>query len=346
MAKEKKYEKTFAAKINMQNPPKAKFVKWYVRKANKKSIPEYTVCGYEFTENIKYDTFGSVEGFSPKMNFRKAILPEEGHYHMSRDFSGQELRIMANLADEPAWINAFLTGADIHAETAFKVWGKENYTPEKRNIAKTLNFGLLYGTTAYPLSQQLGITEDEAQAYIDSFFKGLPNIKRFMNAQAVYVRNNKDLVNFYGRKRRFHNDFKAGVLQNSGIRQSYNFPIQSMGAEVTKLALIKLYDRLLNNPEYKDKIKFMSTIHDEINFSVQYDFIKEAAKITEELMTHVIPGKPVPIITGLEIGHSMGLMWEFEQDPETLELKPTYKPLTEKELEEKDNSLIGEEFDL
>lgn len=317
----------------MQNPPNPDKMVWYVRKADKNSNPEYTVVGYEFTQELRKDSIGSIEGSSTEANFRKAFLPEEGHYFVSRDFAGQELRILANLAYEKTWIDAFLSGADIHAETAYVIWGKENFTSNKRSMAKTINFGIIYGMSGYSLGADLGIPQEEAQAYIDKFFSSLPNIKRFLEAQEAYAANNKDLANLYGRKRRFHNDFYMGQFTNAGKRQSYNFPIQSMGAEITKLALIKLYDKLLSLDEYKDKIKFMSTIHDEINFSVAYSFVKEAVKLTGELMEHKIPNGPVPITTDLAIGHSMGLTWGFRQDPTTLELTPQMVPLTEKELE-------------
>lgn len=328
MAKKKEYKKLFFIEMNMQNPPKPTSMNWFVRKADEQSIAEYTVCGYEFTIDQREDSFGITEGFSPDLNFRKAFLPEEGHYWLSRDFSGQELRIMANLSREKTWINAFLNNDDIHKATAVAIWGEENYNKEMRRAAKAINFGLLYGTGANSLSEQLNVTKEEAQSYIDTFFKKLPSIKNFMVRCETEAKNTQVISNIYGRKRRMKSYIDGyGQLMNSGKRKSYNFPIQSMGAEITKLALIKIYNDIINNEEYKGLVYFMNTIHDEINLSVDKNHIENIAFKMGELMEHHMGEMPVPIITGLEIGHNMGLTWKFKQNLETLELTPEYSEL-------------------
>lgn len=315
--------KQFFGDINVQQVPKPTPQIYYVRKADETSNPEYTVVGYEFTFDERPDSIGKSEGFSPHLNFRKAFLPEPGHYWVSRDFSGQELRILANLSGEPAWVDAFLNGRDIHQTTAETIWGAENYSKEKRRAAKTLNFGLVYGISAPALSRQLDISEDEAQSYIDSFFKSLPLIDETLNRFALEAQENREIRNMYGRKRRMENFITGyGKITNAGRRRSYNFPIQSMGAEITKLALVKIWHQLINNDNYKGDVVFMSTIHDEINLSVKKERVNEVVDIMGKAMLHKMPGKPVPIVTGLEIGHSMGLTWKFEQDPDTLELTP------------------------
>lgn len=315
--------KQFFGDINVQQVPKPTAQIYFVRKADETSSPEYTVAGYEFTIDERTDSIGKSEGFSPHLNFRKAFLPEPGHYWVSRDFSGQELRILANLSGEPAWVEAFLNGKDIHQATAETIWGKENYSKDKRKAAKTLNFGLVYGISAPALSRQLSISEKEAQTYIDGFFKSLPLIEETLNRFALESQENKEIKNIYGRKRRMANFITGyGRLSNAGRRRSYNFPIQSLGAEITKLALIKIWKLLINNPKYEGDVVFMSTIHDEINLSVAKDKLNEVADIMGKAMYHKMPGRPVPIITGLEIGYSMGLTWKFKQDPVTLELTP------------------------
>ena len=324
MAKKKNYTKSFFIELNVQNAPKPKARIWYVRKADANSIPDHTVVGYEFTMEKQEDSLGEVEGFDPSLNFRMAFLPEEGHYWVSRDFSGQELRIMANISGEPAWINAFLNGEDLHRATAIAIWND----PGKRKAAKAINFGLLYGKTATGLAADLGITKEEAQSYIDKFFEKLPKIKEYIDRAIRNAENTKDTVNFYGRRRRMASFFNAyGKMTGLGKRRVSNFPVQSIGADITKLALIKLYDKLLTNPKYEGKVYFMNTIHDEINLSVHKSVINEVAYIQGKLMEHIMPGKPVPIITELEIGNSMGLGWKFNQDEKTLELTPKYSKL-------------------
>lgn len=328
MAKAAKYKKDFFIKMNMQNPPKPSFKEWYVRKASNDSIPEFTVCNYEFTLERQSDSFGITEGFSPDLNFRRAFLPEEGHYWVSRDFSGQELRIMANLSNEETWVKAFLNDEDVHKATAIALWGEENYNKEARKNAKTINFSLLYGTGAPALADQLNITVIKAQKEIDTFFEKLPQIKKYLDVCAQEGKKNQEIQNIYGRKRRLKSYVTDdNFLLNSGKRKSYNFPIQSMGAEVTKMALISIYYNIIVNEKYKDTVYFMNTIHDEINLSVQKDVVNKVAYEMGMLMEHRFEGLPVPIITGLELGHSMGLTWKFKQDPQTLELVPDYEPL-------------------
>lgn len=330
--KKTKATKDFFGAINIQQVPKPHPKTYFVRLADENSIPEYTVAGYEFTDVIMEDSIGKIEGLSPELNFRRVFLPEEGHYWVSRDFSGQELRILANLANEPTWINAFLNNEDIHKATAVAVWGAENYSADKRRAAKSLNFGLVYGVSAPSLAKQLSVTEKEAQSYIDAFFSSLPAIQRTLNKFASYSQENKEIVNLYGRKRRMANFISPyGNITNAGKRRSYNFPIQSLGAEITKIALIKIYHNIINNDKYKGKVFFMNTIHDEINLSVHKDCLEEVVYEMGKCMYHKILNAPVPIISGLEIGNSMGLLWKFKQDPETLKLTPAYSPLSDED---------------
>lgn len=310
----------------MQNPPKPKPMNWWVRKADSTSDPLFTVLGYEFTKDEREDSLGIAEGNSQEYNFRCAFLPEEGHYWLSRDFAGQELRIMANLSMEPAWINAFLNGEDIHKATAITIWGEDEYTPLKRKMAKNINFGLLYGSGAYGIAKKLDMEEKKAQELIDSFFEKLPKIKEFLTKCTLEAKETEQIKNLYGRVRRMSRFIDVyGRLMPAGKRRSYNFPIQSMGAEVTKLALINIYNKLLKNEKYKDNVFFMNTIHDEVNLSVKKDLIEEVTHLAGECMEHKIPGRPVPITTDIEIGNNMGLMWKFEQDKETLTLTPIYE---------------------
>jgi len=320
--------KNFSAKINIQNPPKAKPKEYYIRLKDESSDPRFTVLDWEYTFDKREDSFGTAEGKDPKLNFRRAFIPEAGHLWVSCDFAGQELKIVANLSGEKRWIDAFRHGEDIHKATAEAIWGKENYKPELRKAAKTINFAVLYGTGAKSLGESLGVTEKEAQGYIDSFFIGLPNIKKLFNRMQMLAERNGEVTNLYGRKRRLKQYINRwGKITPAGKRRSVNFPVQSMGAEIVKIALIKIYDNILTNEKYKDKVLFMSTIHDEINFSVDPKYIEEAVSEISKNMNHTIPGRPIPVETDIEIGTSMGLLWGFTQDKETLKLTPQYTPI-------------------
>ncbi len=338
---------SYLAPLNIQNPPKPKMQTWWIRLADETSNPEFTVGKWEFTLDQRSDSLGyNDEGFSVEENFRKAFLPEKGHYVVSRDFSGQELRILANMSGEPKWVEAFLNNEDIHKQTAIMIFGEENYSREKRNIAKTINFGLVYGMSEFALASKAKTSVEEAKSYIDQFFTSFKWIDRYLKQQGLLAGQNGELANYYGRKRRFHRDidtFKG--LSNAGRRRAQNFPIQSMGADIIKLSLIKLYYNILMNPKYKGKVIFMSTIHDEINLSVDGSILEEVAFELGELMYHEIPDKPVPITTDLSIGTSMGIIWEFEQDEKTLELTPVYTPVGEEkdETKERDKFYVEED---
>lgn len=331
----KTHEKSFLINLNMQNPPRAPFQLWYVRKADDTSHWEYTVAGYEFTMDLRKDSIGVAEGSHPENNFRKAFLPETGHYIISRDFSGQELRILANLSGEPSWIETFNTGGDIHKRTAVSIWGEENFDGTKRNMAKAINFGLAYGIGAQGLSKQIGATVEDTQEYIDTFYETHPFIAKYLQRQVRAAEKDRQLTNHYGRIRRFHRYIDSGGdINPDGQRRAYNFPIQSMGAEITKLGLLKVYNNIINNPKYEGRALWMSTIHDEINLSVEYSLAEEVADVMRESMEHVIlPNYPVKIVAGLEIGHSMGIIWAFKQDPTTKVLTPDYDPLSQADLD-------------
>lgn len=324
-----KYVKEFFISLNMQNPPRPPYQLWYVRHADETSDPNYVVASYEFTKELRPDTLGTVDGSGEEQNFRKAFLPEVGHTLVSRDFSGQELRILANLSGEPDWIETFLHDGDIHERTAKSIWGETNYTPDMRTKAKSINFGLAYGIGPQGLANDLNVSEEVAAAYINRFYETHPHIERYLQRQARLAEQNQELANHYGRKRRFHNYFNArGELNGSGARRAYNFPIQSLGADITKLGLLSIYYNILTNPKYEGKVLWMSTIHDEINLSVSNDVLEEVVYQMGVAMEHtILPNMPVPIITGLAMGNNMGVMWGFNQDPETLVLTPAYTPL-------------------
>lgn len=335
-----KYDKSFFIAMNMQNPPRPDGTDYYIRYKDENSVPEYTVLNYEYTKDLRPDSFGVAEGASPINNFRKAFLPEDNHYIVSRDFSGQELRILANLSGEQSWIDTFLSGGDIHRRTAETVWGKENYTPDMRKKAKAINFGLVYGIGAPGLSSDLGVSEKEAQSYIDTFFNKHPNIHRYLQRQARVAGQNDTLANHYGRHRRFHiYKGRYGGISPAGERRAFNFPIQSMGADITKLGILNVYYNIIKNPKFEGKALWMSTIHDEINLSVHKDILEEVVFEMGRVMTHIIqPNYPVPVTTGLEIGNNMGMLFEFEQDSETKELKPVYDKLEETDRKIKDKT--------
>jgi len=302
-------------KMNMQNAPKAAVEKYYIRKADATSKPRFTVMGYEFTLNKRPDSFGTTEGPSPVNNFRNAYLAPKGHIVISRDFSGQELRIIANLSLEPTWVNTFLSGGDLHKQTAIDLYGEENYSSEKRSQVKSINFGLAYGMTEFTLAERLGLSVDEAKEQIDQYYRNYPRVHKMFEDFARDADKQRYVSNFYGRRRKFNSwrqRDQFGNLTNEGRRQSYNFPIQSLGADITITGLIKVIRGIILDDYYKQYTTWLGTVHDEINITCQEDKVLEVAKLMGDLMEHKLGNLPVPIISGLALGNSWGLIWDFE----------------------------------
>lgn len=334
--KKKEKEEDFLSSINIQNPPRPDSQKYYVRYKDNTSEEMFTILDWEFTVDERDDSFGITEGKSLKDNFRHCFLPEKNAYWVSRDFKAQELRIVASLSQEPYWLEIFENGGDIHGEVAKLLWGEDNYNSELRSRAKAINFGLIYGKEAPSLSAELGISLKDAQQYIDDFFGKLPNIRKFLNRSRANAGRDLSLSNLYGRVRRFHknkSNYNQSGLDNAGEREAYNFPIQSLGADITKIGLIKIFYNMLESDKYKGKVRFLSTIHDEINLSIDKSVLEDAIFDMGALMEHKLIDirtnkeleNATTIISEISIGNSMGLLFEFEQDLETKELKPVFK---------------------
>ena len=142
---------SYFSPVNVQSIPKPKAKMWYVREATEEEIAnKKDILGYSFSLTEKSDKW--IEGFDPYMNIRTAFTADEGHYWLSLDMEGEELRIAANVFKEPVWINAFKNGEDIHKNTTISIWG-HGYTKDRRKKAKVANFGVMYGMEAYSFAK-------------------------------------------------------------------------------------------------------------------------------------------------------------------------------------------------
>jgi DNA polymerase I len=193
---------------------------------------------------------------------REAFVAEPGHLLVAADYSQIELRVLAHLADEPTLVAAFAAGEDIHAATAALVFGvaPELVGPDQRRAAKTINFGLIYGMGAYSLARDLGVPTGEAQRFIDTYFARLPRVREYLEAIKVQARVSGRVSTLFGRIRPIEGLQAANAqLRGNAERQAINAPVQGTAADLIKLAMIRLHERLRGTSS-----RLVLQVHDEL----------------------------------------------------------------------------------
>lgn len=210
---------------------------------------------------------------------RKAFIPsDEEHVFLSADYSQIELRIMAALSQDEEMLKAFNDGKDIHSITASKIYKVpvEDVDSDMRRKAKTANFGIIYGISAFGLSQRLNIPRSESKELIDGYFESFPKIKMFMDKQIELARNQGFVQTIKGRKRYLKDINSANaIVRGMAERNAINAPIQGSAADIIKIAMINIYRQL---KELDLKSKMVLQVHDELNFDV---FIPELEKVQQ-----------------------------------------------------------------
>jgi DNA polymerase I len=199
---------------------------------------------------------------------RKAFVPAEGHLFFSADYSQIELRLMAHLSKDNNMIADFLSGNDIHAATASKIFNVDikDVTREMRSRAKTANFGIIYGISSFGLSERLTIGRSEAKELIDGYFRSYPGVKIYMDESIKKARDLGFVTTMFGRKR-YTRDIHSRnqVVRGNAERNAINAPIQGTAADIIKIAMIRIYDRLIKE---NLKAKMILQVHDELIFEV------------------------------------------------------------------------------
>ena len=209
---------------------------------------------------------------------RKAFVPEKGNIFLSADYSQIELRLMAHLSKDETMIADFLSGNDIHAATASKIFGVkiENVTREMRSKAKTANFGIIYGISSYGLSERLTIGRKEAKELIDGYFNSYPKVKTYMDESILKARDLGYVTTMLGRKRYLPDIHSRNqVVRGNAERNAINAPIQGSAADIIKIAMINIHNRL-NSEKFASKM--ILQVHDELIFEVvisELDRLKE-----------------------------------------------------------------------
>ena len=235
---------------------------------------------------------------------RKAFVPRAaGRKILSADYSQIELRIIASLSKDERMIAAFKNGQDIHSSTAANVYNVpiENVTSEMRRHAKMVNFGIIYGISAFGLAQRLGISRTDAAELIDTYFKNYPGIKNYMNESIETARKHGYAQTIYGRKR-FLRDINSAnfTVRSFAERNAINAPIQGTAAEMIKIAMVRI-DKLMTTEGFKSQMTLQ--VHDELLFDVLEEEIESLKALVEEEMKNAIKMN-VPIEIGMGIGNN------------------------------------------
>ncbi len=235
---------------------------------------------------------------------RKAfVAQDENHILLSADYSQIELRIIASISEDEAMMNAFAQGYDIHAATAANVFGVdiEDVDRDMRRKAKAVNFGIVYGISAFGLSEQLSIPRKEAAEIIQQYFIKFPNIKKYMDNTIAFAKENGYVETLMGR-RRYVRDINSanGVMRGFAERNAINAPIQGSAADMIKIAMINIHKAFESN-----NLKSLMTmqVHDELVFDVYKPELEQVKAIVKEEMQNAIPLK-VPVIAEMNTGEN------------------------------------------
>ena len=234
---------------------------------------------------------------------RQAVIPDDGCLFLSADYSQIELRLMAHFSRDPHMVEAFRSGQDIHAATAAKIFNIsiDQVTKDQRRQAKTANFGIIYGISAFGLAQQLDCSRSEAKALIDGYFAAFPGVIDYIEKQKELARQQGYAITLFGRKR-----YLPDILSNNATVRSFaernavNSPIQGTAADIIKMAMVTIHRRL---KEEGLKAQMIMQVHDELNFNVPVNEVDKVREIVINEMQNVVH-LTVPLIADCGVGNN------------------------------------------
>ncbi len=234
-------------------------------------------------------------------HIRQAFIPAPGCVLLAADYSQIELRLMAHLSGDEAMIQSFLRGEDIHRRTAAEIFkvGLDQVNAEQRRLAKTINFGIMYGLSAYGLSKELKIGQKEAQTYIAEYFSRYPRIKEYIGQTISQAQKDGYVCTLLGRRRAIPELASANkTVRQLGERLAVNSPLQGTAADIIKLAMINIYNQLQND---RLRSKMILQVHDELLFEVPQAELLIMQPLVTQQMQEVIT-LSVPLVVNLKLG--------------------------------------------
>lgn len=235
---------------------------------------------------------------------RRAFIPDQGDLLLSADYSQIELRLIADISGDPEMIDAFNAGADIHRATAAKIYHEplDAVTDAQRRNAKTANFGIIYGISAFGLSERLGIPRGEAKELIENYMKTYPKIKEYMEQTIVRAREDGYVSTIHGRKRYLPEiNSRNGALRGYAERNAINAPLQGSAADIIKIAMIAIARRMKDEGL---RSRMIVQVHDELVFNVKPDELDRLRALVVSEMEHAYRGRVT-----LEVAAGVGTNW-------------------------------------
>ena len=232
---------------------------------------------------------------------RRAVIPDEGCLFLSADYSQIELRLMAHFSQDPHLMEAFRNGQDVHAATAAKIFGVplDAVTKDQRRRAKTANFGIIYGISAFGLAQQLECPRGEAKHLIDDYFAAFPRVIDFIEQQKAFARSHGYVETLFGRKRYLPDILSQNATVRSfAERNAVNAPIQGTAADIIKMAMVSIHRRLKSEGL---QAQMIMQVHDELNFNVPEAEVPRVKDIVVSEMQNAVH-LTVPIIAECGVG--------------------------------------------
>jgi DNA polymerase I len=235
---------------------------------------------------------------------RRAFIAEPGHVLVSADYSQIEFRVLAHMSGDPVLVNAFREGADFHERTALKIFGRDSGKDphQLRSIAKMVNYALLYGKGAFTLSKDIGVTQEEAQKFIDSYFAGFPNVRAFIDRTLEDGRATSVVKTMFGRRRLVPELTSRNFqVRSAAERMAVNMPIQGSAADILKKAMIDVHAGL---PKVAGgRARMILTVHDELLFETPKEAADETSAAVRELMEGAVKLN-VPLTVDVGVGEN------------------------------------------
>ena len=234
---------------------------------------------------------------------REAVIPDEGCLFLSADYSQIELRLMAHFSQDEHMLAAFRSGQDIHAATAARIYGKpiDQITKDERRKAKTANFGIIYGISAFGLAQQLDCSRTEAKQLIDDYFAAFPRVIGYIESQKEQARQRGYAETLFGRKRYLPDiHSQNATVRSFAERNAVNAPIQGTAADIIKMAMVSIHRRL---KEENLQTQMIMQVHDELNFNVPKDEVERVREIVVSEMQNAVH-LSIPLIAECGVGEN------------------------------------------
>ena len=232
---------------------------------------------------------------------RKAFIADPGDIFLSADYSQIELRLMADMSGDPDMVEAFLSGADIHRATAAKIYHEEieNVTDNQRRNAKTANFGIIYGISAFGLSERLGIPRAESKALIEGYFRSYPKVKDYISGSIDTARDKGYVATVMGRRRMLPDiNSRSATVRGYAERNAVNAPLQGSAADIIKVAMVRIYRELT---ERNMRSRMIMQVHDELIFNVVPDELEAVKELVRRQMEGAYSGR-VPLEVSMDTG--------------------------------------------